>query len=184
MSAYWTPPQSRHKVFVSYYHRDDQRYCDQFVKKYLHLLTCKSVQPGEISGELSADYIKRLIQKEYLTDASVVVVLIGAKTYCRKHVDWEISAALNRKGGGYSGLLGILLPTYLLNPEGNFSYENVPFRLADNVKSGYCDVYLWNWVCAEDSRIRDAVQVAFDARISRADKIDNSRPPFSKNLGD
>ena len=62
---------------------------------------------------MSDDYVKQLIQKGYLYDTTVLVVLLGAKTKCRKHVDWEMSGALNRKvGDTYAGLLGLMLLTH------------------------------------------------------------------------
>ncbi|MBN1234575.1 MAG: TIR domain-containing protein [Methanotrichaceae archaeon] len=30
-----------------------------------------------------------MIHLKYIEDSSVLVVLVGPKTYCRKHVDWE-----------------------------------------------------------------------------------------------
>jgi hypothetical protein len=40
------------------------------------------------------------------------VVLIGPKTKCRMHVDWEIAGAISSRVGGNSGLVGILLPNH------------------------------------------------------------------------
>jgi len=171
----------RHKLFLSYYHKDDQYYKNRFDELFGHLFINKSVSPGDIKSDISTEYIKRLIQEKYIEDSSVLVVLVGQKTYCRKHVDWEISAALNKKVGGYSGLLGILLPNFQLTSEGKFRYDDIPPRLADNVKSGYADVYLWNWVCQSNSRIKDAIEEAFRARIEKADKIDNTRIQFKVN---
>jgi len=172
---------TRHKVFISYYHKDDQYHRDSFETLFGHLFTDKSVKPGDIDSDDSDEYIKRLIQENYIEDTSVLVVLVGPKTYCRKHVDWEISAALNKKVGGYSGLLGILLPEFQLTPDGEYNYDDIPLRLADNVKAGYAKVYLWNWVCADESSIKTAVEEAFQARIDKADKIDNSREQFKYN---
>ena len=62
----------RHKTFVSYYHKADQAYRDAFEKVFGHLFIGKSVQPGDISTDVSADYIKRLILEGYITDASVL----------------------------------------------------------------------------------------------------------------
>jgi len=177
---YWAESKkdARHKVFISYYHKDDEYYRELFERLFGHLFINKSVGPGDIDEDNSDDYIKRLIQEDYISDASVLIVLVGQKTYCRKHVDWEISAALNKKVGGYSGLLGILLPEFLLTPDGKYSVEDVPPRLADNVKSGYAKVYKWEWVCASESRIKSAVEEAFKNRIDLADKLDNSREQY------
>lgn len=174
--------QGRHKVFVSYYHREDQYYRDRFEELFGHLFISKSVKPGDIASDLSDEYIKRLIQEGYISDSSVVLVLVGPKTYCRKHVDWEISAGLNKKVGGYSGLLDVLLPEFPLTPDGKYYYRDLPPRLADNVKTGYSEIYAWNWVCAEESRIKSAIQTAFDNRIAKADKIDNSRLQYTSDI--
>ncbi len=174
--------EEQHKVFICFYHKDDQYYRDKFEKDFGHLFINKSVKPGDIDSDLSDEYIKRLIQEGYITDSSVVLVLVGPKTFCRKHVDWEISAGLNKKVGGYSGLIGILLPSFDLTPEGNYYPKNLPARLADNSKNGYSEIYTWDWVCQNDSRIKNAIKIAFDNRINEEDKIDNSRKQLDRDL--
>lgn len=134
---------TRHKVFISYYHKDDQYYRNQFEELFGHLFINKSVEPGDIDTDVSTEYIKRLIQKNYITDTSVLIVLVGPKTYCRKHVDWEISAALSKKVGGYSGLLGLCLPTHPDYSKDKYKADIVPPRLVDNLKSGYAKFYDW-----------------------------------------
>ena len=106
---------TRRKTFVSYYHKADQDYKTKFENLFNDLIVSKSVQKDDIDSNYSDQYIKQLIQKGYLSDTTVLVVLIGSKTKCRMHVDWEISGALNIKvGEKYSGLLG-LIPIYMLN---------------------------------------------------------------------
>lgn len=175
-----TEKDTRHKVFISYYHNDDEKhkYREKFEDSFGHIFINKSVEEGDIAPDNSDGYIKRLIQQNYITDTSVLVVLISPKAYCRKHVDWEISAALSKKVGGYSGLLGILLPEFQLTADGKYRYDDIPPRLADNVKTEYAKVSTWDWVCADESRIKSAVEKAFQARINKADKIDNSRKQF------
>jgi MTH538 TIR-like domain (DUF1863) len=170
-----------HKLFISYYHKDDQRYRDYFESRFRHLFISKSVQPGDICSDVSTEYIKHLIQDDYLDDASVIGVLIGPNTRGRKHVDWEISAALNKKVGGYSGLFGILLPTFPLLGNGNYRYEDIPPRLADNVKSGFAAVYTWTSLCSDPLSVKNAIQLAFDSRINKEKLIDNSRLQMQKN---
>ena len=172
---------TQHKVFISYYHKDDQYYRNRFEELFGHLFISKSVEPGDIDTDVSTEYIKRLIQQNYITDTSVLVVLVGPKTYGRKHVDWEISAALSKKAGGHSGLLGILLPEFPLTSEGKYQYDDIPPRLADNVKTEYAEVYKWDWVCASESSIKSAIEGAFQSRVDKADKIDNSRLQFKSN---
>lgn len=182
MSWYQNSVGSKHKVFVSYYHAEDQYYREEFERRFGHLFISKSVEPGDIDSDLSDEYIKRLIQEGYLTDSSVVMVLVGPKTYCRKHVDWEISAGLNKKVGGYSGLVGLLLPEFPLSADYRYNYSDIPPRLADNVKSGYAEVHTWDSACSSDAAIKSVIQTAFDNRISKSDKIDNSRPQYTRNI--
>jgi hypothetical protein len=183
MFNYQTSLLTKTKTFVSYYHKEDQAYKNAFENAFKHLFINKSVAQGDIDTDLSTDYIKRLIQKDYITDSSVLVVLVGTKTYCRKHVDWELSAALNSKVGGPSGLMGILLPTFPL-VNNTYKYDDLPPRLADNIKSGYAKVYAWNTVCSNDANIKEAINDAFNARKSRSNKIDNSRIQFVNNRCD
>jgi hypothetical protein len=170
----------KHKVFVSYYHQDDEYYRIQFEQLFGHLFINKSVKPGDIDTDISTDYIKKLIQDNHISDASVLAVLVGPKTYCRKHVDWEMSAALNKKVNGYSGLIGLVLPThpayYSLNDK--YDESTVPERLNDNVVTGYAKVYRWT----EDSaKMEKYIEEAFNARIDKNTLIDNSRIQYQKN---
>ena len=99
---------AKHKLFISYYHSDDEYYRDKFEELFGDLFINKSVQIGDIDDDLSDEYIKRLIRENYISDTSVVVVLVGKNTYCRKHVDWEISAGLLNN----AGLIGLALPSH------------------------------------------------------------------------
>ena len=167
----------RHKVFISYYHYDDQSYKNRFEELFGNVLINKSVMDGDINTDLSTDYIKRLIQSGYLTDTSVLVVLVGPNTWKRKHVDWEISAALSKKVGGYSGMVGILLPEF------RYNYDDLPPRLADNVKSGYAEIYTWNHACSSSTTIKSIIETAFNNRVNKAHLIDNTRTQYVNNRG-
>jgi len=183
MSWYYeTKTATKHKIFISYYHNDDQYYRDRFEQLFGHIFISTCVKPGDIETDLRDEYIKRLIQLNYISGSSVVVVLVGAKTYCRKHVDWEISAGLNKKVGGYSGLLGLCLPTH---PDyynrTNYNPNTTPPRLVDNLKSEYARYF--DWTESEES-IKKWIEDAFNARVNRADRIDNSRKQFVVNRCD
>ena len=131
---------TKHKTFISFYHYDDDGYREVFEEHFGHLMICKSVGDGEIGKDNSDDYIKRLIREGYITDASVLIVLIGQNTRKRKHVDWEISAGIGGYAGGHSGLIGIALPELPMNADGKYQYSDMPVRFADNLKSGYASV--------------------------------------------
>jgi hypothetical protein len=175
------PQQQKHKVFLSYYHYADQGYKNAFEAAYGNLFINKSVGAGDIKTDLSTEYIKHLIQDGYLGDTSVIVVFCGPLTYGRKHVDWEISAAISQKVGGRSGLVGILLPEFPLLTNGNYLVEKLPPRLADNVNSGYATVYTWNWITSHRQRVIDAIENAHTNRVSLAAKADNSRQQMQRN---
>ena len=169
----------RHNVFVSYHHKNDQYYKERFYELFGHLFINKSVGLGEIATDNSTDYTKRLIQQDYISECSVLVVLIGRETYCRKHVDWEISAALNKKVGGYSGLIGICIPGNPDYPGPSYQYAITPARFVDNQKSGYANYYDWT----EDPAIMYyRVHDAFLNRVNKSHLIDNSSLQMQRNL--
>ncbi len=119
MYGYYT---QRHKVFISFYHHDDQVY-KNYIDRYLSSnIINKSVMEGEYCTDNSDEYIKRLIREDKISDSSVVVVLVGPNTKNRKHVDWEIYAGLRPSINGNSGLIGIFLPTVHKAPNGGYYY--------------------------------------------------------------
>lgn len=66
----------KHKVFVSFYHKDDQKYKD-YIDKYLSgNIINKSVSDGEYDPDNCDEYIKRLIREDKVSDASVVEKLL------------------------------------------------------------------------------------------------------------
>jgi hypothetical protein len=170
---------SKHNVFISFHHELDQDYKDKFEILFGDLFNNKSVNDNEIDENLSTEYIKRLIRENHITASSVCVVLIGKETYKRKHVDWEIYAALDKKVGGYSGLLGILLPTHPDSKRNEYNPGLIPPRLVDNIKSGYAIIYDWTY---KENEIKKWIEIAFNDRIEKADKIDNSRIQYKNNL--
>jgi hypothetical protein len=172
---------SRHKVFVSYYHDEDQEYRNRFEERFGHLFISKSVYPGDINTDASDEYIKRLIQQRYITDSSVLIVLVGPNTWRRKHVDWEISAALNKKVGGHSGLIGILLPTFPVENGCYYYYRDLPSRLADNARSGYAKIHMWPSVWLPDIYVETEIDAAFQRRRTHSRLIENWRPQYAKD---
>ncbi|GAP44252.1 protein containing MTH538 TIR-like domain [Lentimicrobium saccharophilum] len=171
--------ETKRKTFVSYYHRDNQGDRARFANLFGDLIVSKSVEDGDIDSDNSDEYIKQLIQKEYLSDTTVLVVLIGPKTKCRMHVDWEISGALNLKvGESNAGLLGILLPSHPDYGTGQATYDLMPARLADNVKSGYAIIRDWT---DDRVKVQEYIEEAFERRISMADKRTNSRLQMDKD---
>ena len=167
----------KHKVFISFYHNDDQKY-KNYIDDYLsNNIINKSVMNGEYDTDDSDEYIKRLIREEKVSDSSVIVVLVGPNTKKRKHVDWEIYAGLRDSINGCSGLVGILLPEIDIH-DNKYDIGILPDRLADNVNSKYADIYTWNYAIHNFDQI---INKAFNNRIIRKDKKDNTRIQMKHN---
>lgn len=104
----------KHKVFISYHHKNDQSYKDglsRFGEEH-NLFIDMSVDTGDISDDLTDEQIRVKIRDEYLCDSSITILLVGTETKNRKHVDWELySSMYNGKVNHKSGVLVILLPS-------------------------------------------------------------------------
>ena len=139
----------RHKVFISYYHEDDQEYKDRLVQALDSRAIDKSVSPGDIHDEnLPLDEIRRRIRDDHIADATVTIVLIGPCTWQRKHVDWEISASLvDRPNNQRCGLVGLLLPTHPDHPRRpeERNPRLIPPRLARNIGDANDFTVMYDW---------------------------------------
>jgi MTH538 TIR-like domain (DUF1863) len=72
----------------------------------------------------------RRIRENHIHGTSCTLVLVGANTWSRKYVDWEIYAALEKQ----HALIGVQLPTAPIDANGRVG---VPSRLNDNMNSAY-----------------------------------------------
>lgn len=170
---------TKRKSFISYYHEEDQNYKEKFKNLTSDLIVNKSVEDGDINSDNKDGYIKQLIQKGYLSDTTVLIVLLGTKTKCRKHVDWEISGALNLKvGDTYAGLLGLKLPSHVDYGTGKYTYSEQPQRLTDNLKTGYAVIRDYT---TDRKKLQEYIELAFSNRSLKADKRTNSRAQLQKN---
>lgn len=173
-----------HKTFISYHHKLDENRRRIFELRFGNghgVVLPSAVGDGEINPELPAETIRQKIRDEYLRDSSVTVVLVGAQTWQRRHVDWEISSTLrdtlhNPRGG----LLGIILPAYydayFGGRRGQYDPHTIPPRLHDNVEAGFAQLHGWT----EDP---DEIQSWVHAAYLRKSRIqpDNSRDLFRYN---
>lgn len=173
--------QTRHKVFVSYHHSNgDQPYRNHFEKLFANIhdvMVSKSVQIGDIDPNIATETIRQKIRDEYLRDSTVTVVLIGAETWKRKHVDWEIGSSIRQtQNNPRSGLLGIILPTYLRNDQSKYNPYTIPPRLYDNIQCGFAKIYNWS---NDPASVQKWIHEAFERR----NKVnpDNSFPNFVNN---
>ena len=157
------------KVFISYYHEDDQEYKDRLVQALNSKAIDKSVSPGDIhDGNLPLDEIRRRIRDDHIADATATIALIGPCTWQRKHVDWEISASLiHRRNNQRCGLLGLLLPTnpnYQKRPDDR-SPRLIPPRLARNIDGDNPFAVIYDWPKSGLSKkVLPKIQKAFQRR--------------------
>jgi hypothetical protein len=171
---------NRHKVFVSYHHKNDQNYRNNFENLFANrhdILVSKSVQIGDIDPNLKTDRVRQKIRDEYLRDSTVTVVLIGKETWQRKHVDWEIGSSIrNTMHNPRSGLLGILLPSYEKPAPGEYNPYTIPPRLEDNVECGFAEIRSWS---NDPLAVQRWIHEAFERR--KTIDPDNSYDSFVKN---
>lgn len=170
---------NRHKVFVSYHHARDEAYKTKFeqVGTMFEVLVPGSVNDGDIDPNLATETIRQKIRDEYLRDTSVTVVLIGAETWQRKHIDWEIGSSIrNTQYNPRSGLLGILLPTYPRADQTKYNPRTIPPRLYDNLQCKFAAIYNWS---DSPTTVQGWIHDAYLRKSSQ--QPDNSRVPFGKN---
>ena len=172
---------TRHNVFISYYHHQDQERKEQFVRMMGDNIIDKSVDLGDIiDHNLPTEAVLQEIRADHIAQVSVTVVLIGRCTWQRKYVDWEIGASLrDTPTNPRCGLLGILLPDHPDFEEESYSYRRIPPRLADNCggDDSFASIYDWS---DDPSEVRRWIHSAFLRRKRQPDP-DNSRPPFADN---
>lgn len=103
-----------HRVFISYYHHDDQFYKDTIIawNKVWGLFDDWSVNDGDIDDTyMSDEQIRLKIRDEYIKDATVLVLLCGRNTKHRKFIDWELHASMyDSEKNPKMGILVVNLP--------------------------------------------------------------------------
>lgn len=195
---------SRHKVFISYHHKNDQQYKINLSNLALiyNVFEDVSVDTGEISDELTDQQIRTKIRDDYLGDSSVTIVLVGTETKYRKHVDWEIySSMYNGAKNKKSGILVVNLPTvdggqisisdedkFVLGPEIKWSpitsyerYKYLPTRILENIKSSDVKICICDYerIINNPEGLKKLIDLAHNNRYSN--DYDLSTPMRRKN---
>lgn len=197
-----------HRVFVSFYHRDDQGYKDSLVDwaEKNKVFIDGSVDTGDIDDDLDDQDIREIIRDDYLRDTSVTIVLVGPNTRHRKHVDWEIySSMYDGKKNKKSGLVVILLPStgndhchipYAneksaiypeikdwthINTRAEYEsrYPEMPERIIDNLMKDGVDISVVSWDKLTPDNLRLMLDNAYNARTTQ--QYDLSRPMRRRN---
>lgn len=87
---------TRHKVFISYHHANDQWAKDRLIElnnQYDIFIDC-SVDTGDIPDDWDDQKIRAEIRDNYLQDSTVTILLVGTETKYRKHIDWELYSSM------------------------------------------------------------------------------------------
>ena len=173
----------RHKVFISYFHEDDEEWKERFLQMMGDLIVDRSVNIGDFADNRPpTEETLRQIREQHVSDATVTVVLIGPRTWQRKYVDWEINATLrDTRMNPRCGLLGILLPSHPNYNQSSYNPRLLPPRLAVNCTGAdqYAKIYDWRGAQSVDS-IQDWIHLAFNRRKRQPDP-DTSLAPFPRN---
>ena len=171
----------RHKVFISF-HEKDIKYKKNFVRMMGKRMIDKSVDTRDIDDTgLKTATVRQKIRDEYIRDATVTIVLIGPRTWQRKHVDWEIGSSIRKtKKNPRCGLVGIVLPNHADYGKRELNPHLIPPRLADNWLDDdpYAEVYDWPkpWTPA---KIAEWIHRAY-VRRNESQPV-NSRTSFAHN---
>ena len=170
----------RHRVFISF-HEHDIKYKRAFVRMMGERIVDGSVDTGNIDDAgLGTATVRQRIRDGYIRDATVTIVLIGPRTWQRKHVDWEIGASLrNTQTNRRCGLLGVVLPEHPSFQQRHHNPRLLPPRLVDNCLGEDPFALLYDWT-RNAEEIRGWIHRAF-LRSRRQPDPDNSRQPFGRN---
>ena len=206
---------SRHKVFISYYHKDDQIYKNELINyaffnfengKYESIFEDYSVNDGDIDDtNMSSEQIRRKIRDEYIKDATVLILLCGKNTKYRKHIDWEIHAAMyDSEENPQMGIIVINLPSINQNvrvscdeekeivcpnstwrsinsrKEFEESYPYMPDRIIDNFEKHVpITVVDWSVIHNKSMSLMKLIDNAYNRR--KDINYDHSRPLRRRN---
>lgn len=171
---------TRHKTFISYHHADEAEvaaFIDHFDNDHDVLISrgIGASMAGDVIDSNNADYIKQRIRSLYLRDSSVTLVMVGAETWGRRFVDWEVAASLrNTATSSRNGLLAITLPS-IAN-----STRQLPARVNDNVDgtSGYAR---WMKYPKSTLDLGQMIDDAYNRRATHASVVDNARALRQRN---
>lgn len=201
---------SRHKVFISYYHDDDQLYKDEIIKwnKIYNLFDDYSVNDGDIDDTyLTDEEIRVKIRDEYIKDATVLILLCGCNTKYRKFIDWELHAAMyDTEKNPKMGILVVNLPScrnniravedrekeivasnitkwtsFTKRSEYEYAYPDLPSRLIDSLVTKHSDITFVNWVTISNNPLLFQELVDFAYTRRKTIEYDLSAPLRRKN---
>lgn len=164
---------TRHRCFISY-HVVDQAEVETFIDTYGSEFIAHAIGvtvDDDFVNSTDEEYIKTRIRERYLSNTTVTIVLLGACTWSRPFVDWEISSSLrNDPVNRRSGILALPLPSMQ-------NSARLPDRVRDNwdrddLARSYAEYRAYP---SSAQQIRDSIEAAFQARTAKAAYVNNSR---------
>ena len=207
----------RHKVFISYYHADDQYYKNKLIEMkefnfskmvWQSVFEDYSVHEDEIDDTgMSDEKIRREIRDNYIKNATVLILLCGENTRKRKHIDWEIHAAMfDSETNPKMGILVINLPQTsqsmiacgedeeeIMGANINWvplkkdkeeieeKYPFLPDRIKTNIAKEGVRISVVNWdvVSNDTEKLKELIDNAFNRR--KTNNYDHSAPLRRRN---
>lgn len=167
---------TKRKVFVSYHHGGDQGAYNSFSQLYCRqgydVIQDNSLRNAHDSED--PQYIMQSIRDKNISGTSCTIVLVGANTYGRKYVDWEIKGTLDKE----HGLIGVCLPTAPRAANGTIT---VPSRLHDNIQSGYALWLTWQEITQGPVALKGYIEAALDTSQRPKRLIVNNRDMMRRN---
>lgn len=206
----------RHRIFISYYHAEDQTFKDKLIQmkeydtennRFISIFDDFSVHEDEIDDtDMTDEQIRCEIRDNYIKNATVLILLCGENTRKRKHIDWEIHAAMYHSD--VNPRMGILI----LNVNGDKSqiacgkdeeaiigpyeswtplnkeisdlkdrYPYLPDRIIENIARDDVSITIANWNSVYDNtdKIKNLIDKAFERR--KTNNYDHSTPLRRRN---
>ena len=200
---------NKHRVFISYYHSDDQYYKDELIRwnYWFGLFEDWSVNDGDIDDTYMNDEDIRIkIRDEYIKDATVLILLCGTNTKYRKFIDWELHAAMyDTEKNPKMGIVVINLPgcrngvraieerekqivangsnwTYVdSRSEFMERYPDAPERIIDCLANKHSQITFvdWHTISNNHSLLTELIDFAYQRRKTM--EYDFSRPLRRRN---
>lgn len=167
----------RRKCFVSY-HTADRDQVAEFLDEFGSEFIAKTVGVTDEDDFIESDdtgYVMDRIRTKYLGDSTVTLALMGACTWARRYVDWEIYSSLrSSKHSSVNGLLAVALPNSSgTDPRLQQRIADNLTRDADGIDVGYARWYTYP---NNTSSLKSWIEDAYLSRTLRPDLIDNTRP--------
>lgn len=171
----------RRKCFISYHHAD-QAWVDYFENTFDHthdvfIARRLGSMPDDLIRSSDTSYVMSKIRTDYIQDSTVTIVLLGAHTWGRRYVDWEIQSSLRSGETAIpNGLLGIKLPSFGGFPPRMSANLLAPGALPDSNYAGHIPFPENLDVLA------NAIEWAFQRRITHRNRIINIRDRMMQNM--